>query len=716
MSNINSFAENINKLVENTNNSLSILQTIDSAMLSEKSSTSMTLTAADGSTESFTIPGWNYMNSKLTAISNSLETIMNGTGIISVDASHGRYVKLTDIAEVPSQISGLTDPSMFSIDADWWFENMMFPCAQVTVDLRNKIGELDDRVLVDRVILSSSEYYDIYVSDLMSNRKTYSDLIDYLNTKGIKYTEDKEILNLSLVSPQKDGTMSVTGVTYLNDVQWLTLDTIEYRNLDKNTGNTVATSVLKVGDMLSSGSFLYTITDIDIDSMRISVEETLGYSMPNIDTVFHVYNELVYNKYANVRFGSGEIDIVYFKGINRTFNMNGSIWSEPVQFITDNLLFSEDSSTLFSSYYKNNIADFGQKMLSDLSENKISYVGGKQPSAPSISSSYFSVVQINTQINAALDTDSVKSLESENESTKSTIDSLKSTIESQQTDLQSLSGTDYSNLLKSINSNISQLQGLQVKYKTSLSELQTLLKENNGIDYTPKYHIRGFFPVPADVILSSGTVEHIIGFETEYRYIKEDATGVALKTYTYTDSSGNEHTGVYSDWNIISSSYLIKEYDSTTGTYQWENNTDSDGTVININQIDIPISKGEKVEFRVRSVSEAGYPYSPLKSAWSSSVIMSFPANLSSSSEIENIITDINDENVELTIEQAFTDKGVDAHLSDTIANTNSTSGVYFKHKAENIAYNYKDPSSGVVTTISLQDALDKLFTLVNAK
>ena len=716
MSNINSFAENINKLVENTNNSLNILQTIDSAMLSDKSSTSMTLPTSDGSTESFTIPGWNYMNSKLTAISNSLESIMKGSGMVSVDGSQGRYMKLTDIAEVPSQISGLTDPSMFSIDADWWFENMMFPCAQVTVDLRNKIGELDDRVLVDRIILSSSEYYDIYASDLMNNRKNYNDLIDYLNTKGIKYTEDKEILNLSLVSPQKDGIMSVTAVTYLNDVQWLTLDNIEYRNLDRNTGNTVATSMLKVGDMLSSGSFLYTITAIDIDSMRISVEETLGYSIPSIDTVFHIYNEPFYNKFANVRFGSGEIDIVYFKGINRTFNMSGSVWSEPVQFVTDNLLFSEDSSTVFSSYYQNNIADFGRKMLSDLSENKISYIGGKQPSAPSILSSYFSVVQINTQINAALDTDAVKSLESENESTKSTINSLKSTIESQQTDLQSLSGTDYSNLLKSINSNISQLQGLQVKYKTSLSELQTLLKENNGIDYTPKYHIRGFFPIPPDIALSSGTTEHIIGFETEYRYIKEDATGVSLKTYTYTDSSGNEHTGVYSDWNIMSSSYLIKKYDSATGTYQWENNLDSDGTVININQIDIPISKGEKVEFRIRSISEAGYPYSPLKSEWSSSVIMDFPANLSTSSEIENIITDINNENIQLSIQQALTDKGVDAHLSDTIANTNSTSGVYFKHKAENIAYNYKDPSTGVITTINLQDALDKLFTLINVK
>ena len=48
--------------------------------------------------------------------------------------------------------------------------------------------------------------------------------------------------------------------------------------------------------------------------------------------------------------------------------------------------------------------------------------------------------------------------------------------------------------------------------------------------------------------------------------------------------------------------------------FDWKIENVADGSEININQIDIPITKGEKVEIKIRSISEAGYPDNPLKS------------------------------------------------------------------------------------------------------
>jgi hypothetical protein len=44
----------------------------------------------------------------------------------------------------------------------------------------------------------------------------------------------------------------------------------------------------------------------------------------------------------------------------------------------------------------------------------------------------------------------------------------------------------------------------------------------------PKYHIRGFFPIPEYQLRSSSSTlrEEIIGFDIAYRYVKEDNTPI----------------------------------------------------------------------------------------------------------------------------------------------------------------------------------------------
>lgn len=715
MANINSFAENINRVVKNTNNQISLLNGFQESILTDSESVAVHTEDNEGNEVVNYLPSWNALSHKVDAISNSINSLMKGEGVVKVGDGTSRTVQMTNIASSPARIVGLENPTSFNIDANWWFENFMYPSAQVSIDLTGKIDSDADRVLVKRVILdnrneSAVTFY--HGSGIENSTISYEELVDLLDANNITYSEDEEILELPLSTISYQGNFSIIAIDFVGGNQWYTLDNFQYKIVGKVSTNQFVsrTETLKVGDKLSGGGFLYQVEELDEDSQSVRLRCNLGYSLPVTGQTLNVYFDPFQNKMVNVKFSNDEIDIVYFKGVNEHFNIVGNEWSEPVMFITNDLVFAGDNSTVFDRYYASYIVDWGRNFINEVKERRISAAQGITPNAPSINANDFSVVQINTQVNASLDSAEILNMKADIETTKSRLVSLRSTIEYQQTIQQTITDQEeYKKLSDQINQNITDYKQLQTSYRTSLESIMSLLKENDAIDIKPKYHIRGFFGIPNSVY-NKGIEQQIIGFDIQYRYIKEDETGVDLKTYTYTDNSGDEHTGVYSDWNIISTPVLEKVYNDNLSKFVWQNGNISNGTEININQVDIPITKGEKVEFRIRSISEAGYPYCPLKSGWSNSVVISFPSNLLTSSDIENLITDMNDENVVNTVDNQLNSQGLLVHLEDSTANVNSVNNTYFKHKAENISYEYKDPDTNQIKTISVQEALDMIF------
>nr|DAW35609.1 MAG TPA: hypothetical protein [Caudoviricetes sp.] len=126
--------------------------------------------------------------------------------------------------------------------------------------------------------------------------------------------------------------------------------------------------------------------------------------------------------------------------------------------------------------------------------------------------------------------------------------------------------------------------------------------------------------------------------------------------------------------------------------------------------MDIPITKGEKVEIKVRSISEAGYPENALRSEWSNSVVISFPDTLSTSNEIADLIKEINDDSLNIQINNIIDSVGLSSHIDDSIANTNSVKGLYYKHESKNIAY--EDKQDNEIHSISVQEKLDNLSNI----
>lgn len=713
--NVNSFAKNVSSIVESANKSLSILSGIQESLVTDQDLVNIDL-VIDGSLKTYNIPSYQSVIQDVNALKKSLDSFVNGSGIVSLNDGTYRHITATPVAEVPAKITNLEDPSTFDINSNWFFENLLFPKAVVKLDLKNKIDDAADRVRVSRIIIDSEnlEYREFYANNIFKKNLSYTQLIDLLNNYAIEYSEDLQDISLPLARSLFIGSFKITYVEIIDGNLWYTLDNISYNPVNEN-GTYGANRTLSLNDTLVYNNTLFQVVGINTNNKKVRLKSTLGNSTLGLDVALTFYNAPFTAKTVEIPFGYNEINIVYIKAINENFNLLANDWSDPITFLSNELLFAENDGQNFKRFYIDSIADFGANWIADAKERKVKAFYGFTPNAPVIASDYFSVVQINTQLNAALDSEQVKALSSQIEASKTNINSLKDTISALKAELQSTSdATTYNNIQSKINSNTTELNQLQVSYRTMLKNLQDLVYENEAVDVNPKYRIRGFFPIPeskySDETNKIGE-QKVIGFDIAYRYLKLNNTGTDLKTFKYV-INGQEYSGIYTDWNMITSKYLQKIYNPSLGIYQWQVENIGDGNEININQVDIPIQKGEKVEIKIRSISEAGFPDNPLKSIWSDSIIVEFPSNLSTSNIITNLIKDANDEQTNIVIDETLNSIGVMTHLDDSVPNPNSVSNTYYKHTSNNICYDftYNENNNSKVKTTSVDAILDKIL------
>ena len=713
--NVNSFSENMRKTITAQTNILSLLSSIQKSMTTNDTFVQYEHDDINGNdTKVYELPSYNTIINKLSAIEKSISNLSSGKGTINLTDGTRRQIKLTNIPETPAQITGIEDPSTFKLDTNWFFEDLMFPGATVQIDLTGKIEDSADRVRVSRIILDSRETaaQELWNTNLSVNAYDYISLKALLTYNNVRYSEDIETIELPLVSNTAAGEFQVVkDPEIINGNTWYKVDTINYSTISSDGEGEFKNNILSVGDVLAYENTLYTIQEIDQNTNKIRIKVISGTAIPGLYTIFRYYQDPFRDKTINVRFGANEYNIIYIKGVNEDFNLLSNSWSTPIKFSSNDLIYENDGSQNFLNFYNANIVDWGANMIADAKQRAIKAYYGTIPNAPVLIGNDLRVVQINTQINAAIDTAEVKNTAAEIETAKSQINSLKATIASQKTELQSITEMDkYNSMQQQIATNMTDLQNLQASYSTLVSNLKNIVKDNQAVNVNPKYHVRGFFAIPEykyrDV--AQTIPEEIIGFEIAYRYICNDNTGVKLNTFNYTDVTGTSQvTGTFTDWSIMQGKLKTRVYNNATGLYEWSTENVADGTEININQIDIPITKGEKVEIKVRSISEAGYPENPLRSVWSNTVIVEFPDTLSTNNEIADLITEVNDDAMEIAINNTLNSIGVQAHMDDSIANTNSVNGLYYKHEAKNISYENETDTG--IESISMQDKINDI-------
>ena len=703
MINSNSYAENLKKLTESSADIIAIASGINEAMAGNDAEVNIS--------EDMSLPSFSNIVKRVERAENTISKFTQGKGVVETDDGTYRKIKVTNVSRPPEAISSLAFSNVFNIDPNWFFESLQYPRCTVSIDLTDKIDEDSDRVYVTRIILdrSNTDILDYYNTNIANKPVGYAALITMLEKDGITYKEDKDEIKLPLTYEKYYGEFRIINTKLIQDNKgvsrlWYFLDTLSYSEVNE-AGIAVSTgNILSVNDKVRFNNSLYSVLEVDQSQNCVRLGYDIGYETLGNGDILEFYNAPFSSKVVNIGIGINEIDIVYVKGINEEYNLIAKDWSNPISFITNDLVFDGNANITFEEYYSKNVADFGKSWIAQIKEGQIHAYNGSTPRAPVINVDDLQVVQINTQLDATLDKETYNKLTSEIAQTKSNISAVRTTIATNKDLLIQSSDEDVrKNIQNIINSDTETLNSLTTQYNSLVEELNTLLNETGVINYSPKYHIRGFFAIPEPV-----NEQQVIGFDIMYRYLHTDETGIKLNTYEYTDSNDIVQTGVFTDWNIVESSLLEKVFDVENDRFIWKNESSADGSKININQIDIPIRNGEKVEIKVRSISEAGYPSNPLKSSWSQSVIISFPDNLTSDDTVTTILDSVKSDMTAVVLQETMSAAGVYTHLADG----NST----YKHTAKNISYTDSSTDENSVTTLtemSLQDKVDALSKLI---
>lgn len=716
MSNINSFTEVVNQLINQTNIAMEAMVKLNESVTTQEDVVSIEVEqenwiTGDASLVTYSIPSFNYVLNKLSALSNTLDVFIKGDGVVLLNDGTYRKISAMPVAISPTKITGVPAPTKFSTRNNWFFESMMYPQLTVSFNLKNKIDDRSDRVKVKRVIFdnSSEEETTWFKTNVMGVERSYYNTIQLLDQNDKTYWEDDEVHDLPLLTEPYTGYFVITNKVTISGKEWYYLDTLNYGITSDEP--VVKDRQLAVDSYLRYENSIWKIDEININEKRVHLIPYVGIERPTINNTFEIYSAPFSTKILNVPIGHDECEIMFFKGVNDDFNIVADEWSDGIAFYTNDLTIDGGITTL-KTYYDTYVSDFGKQLEGQVREKYIPAYYGVTPNAPLLSVANFNIVQINTQLNATLDTEAIKTQKIEIENLKSEIDSLTNTISQRRAELVEITDpADRTFLSQKIQTDVVNLKTKVFQYRTLVRNLTTTAYENSAVTTDPKYRVRGFFAIPA---LKGNPLQEIIQFEVAYRYLKLDNTGNPLNTFEYTDpSSGQLLKGVFTDWIIVPSAVKQKVFDQTTQTYKWVVENIADGETININQVDIPIQKGEKVQFKVRSISEAGWPLNPLKSDWSDAIIIDFPANLEPTNQMVNILRDATTEEENIRLTETMEAAGVNVHIDDSVPNPNSGSGTFFKHRAQYLAIDVpvKTENGDVVsqTTIDMQGLVDDL-------
>ena len=726
MSIVNSFTETTEMALQQVNIALESMVKMNDTLTTQNDSVVISVegtdpVTGDASIYTYTIPSYQYTINNLSRISNTVDTFVSGQGVVLLDDGTYRQVSTVPLSTAPLPITGVAAPSKFSSRPNWFFESMLFPQTYVEFDLKGKIDDRSDRVTMRRIIFDNfnDEETQWFQDNFIGQQYTYEQAITLMNNNLKEYWIDEEQVDLPILSNKYTGDFIIINKGVIEAKEWFYLNTLNYGLV--SDASLIKNIELKTGDQIRYGTnSLFQIDAIEVTEKRVRLTPLIGLNNPSINNKFTIYSTPFENKFVRIPVGADECNILFLKGINDDFNVIGDSWGESINFYTYSL--TKDETTLgFESYYLSNVVDFGKQMEGQAKEKFVPAFFGAEPDSPTITTDQFGVNQVNTQLNAALDTEAIKNTQTQIESTKSLINSLQETIAQQKAELVELTDpAARADLQAKIDNNTSQLAKQSVEYESLVKSLATVAYENDVVAGSAKYRVRGFFDIPAAKRLTTDNNERpqeVIQFETAYRYLRLDGTGNPLNTYTYNDpSTGQPVTGTFTDWVIRAGAAKKKVLDSSSGEYNWENENIQDGQEVNINQVDIPIQKGELVQMKIRSLSEAGWPANSIKSDWSETVDVPFPSNLQGSDQVVNILADSATEQEAIKLDQTLKSAGLITHINDSVPNPASGDGTYFKHQSKllEVVVSSKN-SNGVLLqqySSDLQSYLDDLANL----
>lgn len=715
----NSMSELLDKFILLQNNSLNIIQKINEAVVSDNESISFTLNDMKGNEHTYNFPSFGYLKDSLNRIDKTLQSLMGiGDGETIVQLADGSYKRVVtvDLATEPANILNLTVPSKFGTKSNWFFESFLSPLLHVSIDVSKYISQSTKRILCKRIIVVSD---DIEIQTFFDtnykgrNDIDLSDLYTELNNKGILYHEDEEIKDLPLSFMQYEGKFDVIDikdikVTNTEGVEKITrqyfLNKLTY---DNNVTSVKDSETIKINDTLVCGDTIYNVTSVDAAFNVVTLKRISGYDSISVGSnILRMYTNLYSQKNADVNISFNERQVIFFKAIEESNNVVASQWSPGLGIFTNDLKITTTVGEQdLATFYQNNVIDFSNVIMSIAKEKTIPSIWGEIPDPPVIDESNFQVVRINDHL---FDTQEQKDIETKSSNKvqlKSEIKQIENSIEENK---QILGNTVFKTsqerdaVKNTINTLISEKTAKSNLYDSIVLDLTSIANEHTSTLEKPKYRVRGFFEIPEPKYNINTGYQEVIQFEYSYRYLRTDDKPAKATQFEFKGKNKQTKRATYTPWEYVKSGIRKRYYDEAVGIYKWMNEDIEDPEVANINQVDIPITQGEKVEIRVKSYSEAGWPVNPIESDWSESIVITFPDELWYENPASLALQQAQNEEAEVKFEHSLRAKNLDLHLSTS----SQTGDNYYAHEASSIASGFFD-NAGLI--VNLYEKLKQL-------
>ena len=702
----NSIQTMLPELLRLFNNSLESFEKVNQAITSSRDSVTVNIQNNDGTNSRITIPSFGYLKNSVDRLNTNINTLTNfNDADSSIRLPDGTFRKLV-LAKLPTEAQDLTSLNsinQFNVKPNWFFEELINPLLFISFNITGQAPIDTERAIVQRYILDTNSQSKInffdgeYNGNSELNRDTF---LQQIVEKNISYVLDEAVVdlpprdkrysgNFSVIRIGEDSvTETVNGVEQTVVQKLYKLNKVFYTDSNADFPDTIQ---LKVGDSLEVVSTpidtRYTVTQIDTSTNSVIVRLQEGSRTISIGRdVLKIGSSLNNLLEVDVTVGFSERCVTFIKPIDPDSKIPAVNWSPGSGFYTNDLQTIDTSGNrqTLADYYQQNAVDFGRYLLSFAQDKIPTSREGLTPNMPVLSSDDFKVSLINGQVSNSDAIIELQKLNNQKNTVQSTLTELDTSIAQSRARIQT---TNYSTEVER-DADKNALQGLiterasQAKlYASVVTEIDASAQDNSVSSISPKYRVRGFWALPREKSAPSTGVQDIIKFRYRYRYLSADGAANPVNQFTFTDGSGTSQ-GAFSNYVIIDSVLRPRTKDKLTGLYEWTPIDDDNADSVNINQLDIPIRKGEQVEIEVKSISEAGWPSNPLESEWSSPIRVEFPADLSSDSAIESILAQNQEDLALVALNENLESIGLPTHLSSSFT-ANET---YFAHSSPVIA------------------------------
>ena len=724
----NSLNTILKQFLQLNTNSLEIFERINEAITSDLQTVEVDIFEQDGTLKKLTIPSFGYLKNEISRLDENVKALSglgdSDTNVRLADGSF-RKVLVSKIKAPGNTLNTLGSPSTFNSRTNSFFEDFLNPLLFITVDVSGQIPSDTERVNAVRYLLElDTDTKRRYWEDNISGRSdlVHDNFLEDIVLQNISATKDEELRDMPPRKTRYKGSFNIIRVAdedfteTINEVEITRrriLYTFNKLTYSDDTLTLPDTIDLKIGDtvLVNKEPFntRYRVKSIDSSTLQVELELIEGFVPVEIGTdILKIYREIDDSVNVEIPCGLDEYTVTFLKPIDPVSKVIADEWSPGIAYYSNSLTISADDTTqTLETYYKNQVADFGLFIKSFANDRIPPSVYAEKPDAPVLASSSFKVAQINRHITDSKAFTKLQRLHNQKNRLITNLKRNDSAIESMRSTLATKrykSSIERDNDKNQLFSLVEQRAANAEQFASVVRDITTTSSDDDLLTVKPKYRIIGFWPFPAGKPSRFTATQEVVQFKVQYRYVSNTGNANQPEQVTFEDNGVNR-IGSITNWQEFLTNPR-KRAKNSEGNFEWQVEQVEDADSINSNQLDIAINQGEKVEIRIKSISEAGYPQNPAESDYSKVIVIEFPDSLIQDDKVGEIISQNEKDLVRVKLQDELTAQGVSVHVSGSF----TTNENYFAHPATEIASGFLSPEQTPVTLFDkLQEMSQKL-------